>query len=215
MKRLKQLLGMTFFACAFALTSCGLLETPEYPDSDFSIVGTWEYHIPALSGSKPKEGSIYNADGRITFTADGRFSFVIDSDQGEVKGCGTYEYDGDDEGMDASGGIALEYDSYKEIELIELALKIPHAIIDRYLGYIRWGNEGDLVEDDYIVSEGREFYRVSEEPYDENLATYTYTNSKGEELYGLVDFGGDCMLSLPITLDRLYGLYDEFMDLQK
>ena len=137
MKRLKQLLGMTFFACAFALTSCGLLETPEYPDSDFSIVGTWEYHIPALSGSKPKEGSIYNADGRITFTADGRFSFVIDSDQGEVKGCGTYEYDGDDEGMDASGGIALEYDSYKEIELIELALKIPHAIIDRYPGYIR------------------------------------------------------------------------------
>ena len=196
MKRLKQLLGMTFFACAFALTSCGLLETPEYPDSDFSIVGTWEYHIPALSGSKPKEGSIYNADGRITFTADGRFSF-------------------DDEGVDASGGIALEYDSYKEIELIELALKIPHAIIDRYPGYIRWGNEGDLVEDDYIVSEGREFYRVSEEPYDENLATYTYTNSKGEELYGLVDFGGDCMLSLPITLDRLYGLYDEFMDLQK
>ena len=215
MKRLKLIFGLASFVCVFALTSCGLLETPEYPDSDFSIVGTWKYHIPALSGARPQEGSIYNADVLITFTADGRFSFVIDSDQGEVKGCGTYEYDGDDEGVDASSGIALEYDSYKEIETMGRTVHVLNGSRDRYPGYISWGNEGDLVEDDYIVSEGREFYRVSEEPYDENLATYTYTNSKGEELYGLVDFGGDCMLSLPITLDRLYGLYDEFMDLQK
>ena len=31
-----------------AMASCDLLDTPEYPDDDFSIVGTWEYSEPAI-----------------------------------------------------------------------------------------------------------------------------------------------------------------------
>ena len=42
---------MALVTCLLALTSCGSLETPEYPDSYFSIVGTWKYHIPALTGA--------------------------------------------------------------------------------------------------------------------------------------------------------------------
>lgn len=68
-----------------ALVSCDkikeLLETPEYPDENFTIVGTWEYQIPPLVGSAPDPGAVYNATGRITFTEDMRFCFTIDTDQ--------------------------------------------------------------------------------------------------------------------------------------
>ena len=57
------------------LSSCEkikeLLETPEYPDENFTIVGTWEYYIPPLEGSAPDPGAVYNATGRVTFTEKG------------------------------------------------------------------------------------------------------------------------------------------------
>lgn len=52
-----------------SLSSCEkikeLLETPEYPDENFTIVGTWEYYIPPLEGSAPDPGAVYNATGRV------------------------------------------------------------------------------------------------------------------------------------------------------
>ena len=72
---------------ALAVSSCGLLDTPEYPDGDFTIVGTWEYHVPALEGSSPNEGQVYNAEGQITFTTDKRFCFTLSTSGGiEVDG---------------------------------------------------------------------------------------------------------------------------------
>ena len=197
---------MALVTCLLALTSCGSLETPEYPDSNFSIVGTWKYHIPALTGAGAEKGSVYNADGWITFTDDGHFSFVIESNKGDVKGCGTYTYDED-------SGVSMEYDSYKDIEMMAREVNILRQNQDRYVDGFNWGNEGDRVEQNYIKVHTlpvSEFYRVSDEPYDSEVATYFFTDNDGEDCYSLLGFGGRSELILPFSLNELYDLYTNY-----
>ena len=132
------------FACilsGFLFSGCGLVEDllddPEYPDASFSIVGTWEYHIKPCTWGMPDENRIYDATGYLTFTDDGKFSYVIHSDNGLVKGYGTWDYDGDDEGVDASRGNEgdrIEHDymlvggnevnEYKRVETISYSEEI-------------------------------------------------------------------------------------------
>ena len=149
------------------LVSCDLMDPPEYPDKDFSIVGTWEYYIPPCTGTAPGDGDIYNAVGYITFTDDYRFSFVINSDNGEVKGYGTYVFNEDT-------GISLNYDSYKELQ--DLANK--EGYIKGFVGYsdgINWGKWGDRVEDDYmLVHSGpvKEYKRVESRAFEDTVIFY-------------------------------------------
>lgn len=184
----------------FSLTSCekikDLLETPEYPDEDFSIVGTWEYHIPPNIGTAPWQGTVYNATGRITFTEDMRFCFTIDTDKGEVKGYGTYSYNED-------SGLTLSYGKYVEIQ--DYALK--HHIISGQRFFddsINWGNSGDEVRSDYLKVHSKlvsEYHRVSTEPYEEIILSY-----HSEGIYGLVNHKGESCVNLPVSLDELYNI---------
>lgn len=189
---------------AMSLTSCGkikeLLETPEYPDSDFSIVGTWEYHIPPNIGTAPIPGAVYNATGRITFTEDMRFCFTIDTDKGEVKGYGTYTYNED-------SGLYLTYAEYVDIE--EYA-SLHHVIVPSYHASftdgINWGNEGDEVSSDYLKVHSTlisEYHRVATESYEEIILPY-----HREDDYGFVTHKGECCVNLPVSLDELYNIGD-------
>ena len=195
MNRLKKLFGMGLAACSLTLTSCGLLDTPEYPDSDFSIVGTWEYYIPALTGSAPEKGHVYNADGWITFTEDMQFSFTLNSDRGEVKGYGTYRYDPD-------SGVSFEYGPYDEVEdlgkdyILSGSSGIPS---------INWGNEGDLVEMDYlrVHTEPYEFHRVSQRPFEDTICTYSVPVWKDSCHYYVVDHAGWSRLELRVSLGEI------------
>ena len=209
MNRLKKLFGIGLAASSLALTSCGLLDTPEYPDSDFSIVGTWEYHIPALTGSAPEKGEIYNADGWITFTEDMRFSYTINSDRGEVKGYGTYVYDPD-------SGVDLTYELWDEIE--DYASSKNAVLSWRSYGYmIHWGQEGDRVESDYmrLTNDVGEFFRVSQLAYEDTITAYSVPVGKDSCHYWLVDFSGDGFLEMKISLeDILKGINEEKEKLQ-
>lgn len=189
-----------FFIGAMSLASCekikDLLNPPEYPDDDFSIVGTWEYQIPPNIGTAPRPGTVYNATGRITFTKDMRFCFTINTDKGEVKGYGTYGYNED-------RGISLNYEEYVDIQ----DYASNHGIISGWhLFYdsIDWGNPGDEVRSDYLKVHSKlvsEYHRISTEPYEETILPYYR-----EGLYGLVDHKGESCVNLPIPLDELYNI---------
>lgn len=188
------------FVGAMSFTSCEkikeLLETPEYPDEDFSIVGTWEYQIPPNIGTAPMPGAVYNATGRITFTEDMRFCFTIDTDKGEVKGYGTYDYNED-------SGLTLNYGEYVDIQKYASS---HHIISGQHSFYdsINWGNEGDEVRSDYLKVHSKlvsEYHRVSTEPYEETILPY-----HREDIYGLVNHKGECCVNLPVSLDELYNI---------
>lgn len=196
MARMLALMGLVV-----ALVSCDkikeLLETPEYPDENFTIVGTWEYQIPPLVGGAPDPGAVYNATGRITFMEDMRFCFTIDTGQNEIKGFGTYTYSED-------SGIGLEYDAYLKIEddaNEKDLINISHA---SFSDLISWGSNdwGDRVESDYLKVHSSivtEYHRISTEPYEETIVPYFDGNS-----YGIVTHKGSCCVNLPISLDELY-----------
>lgn len=196
------------FVGAMSFTSCEkikeLLETPEYPDEDFSIVGTWEYQIPPCVGTSPLEGQVYNATGYITFTADEQFSFVLNSDNGLVKGYGTYEYDED-------SGISLYYASYKEIEIEGREEGYIHTIIDGYREYISWGNEGDLMEDDYmkVHTSPMEYHRVESQPFEETVMAYRVPSAALDDDWHLVSHSGSSFLEVPDEYVKLKNLKDE------
>lgn len=152
---------------------CACEDSEEYPDENFTIVGTWRYHVPALTGMAPREGYVYNADGRITFTADMRFCFTLDSDCGEVKGYGTYEYNED-------SGIYLVYDGYTPIaeRTVELGIYdlVPFVYEHNAIGW-GWGESmgGDIVRDDYLKVHTipvPEYFRIDTAPYEEVVQPY-------------------------------------------
>ena len=165
MKRLKSFWGLILLLGVLAVSSC---ETPEYPDSDFSIVGTWEYHVPAWEGSVAPKG-VYNVDGYITFTDDLRFCFTLFTDQGEVKGHGTYVYHED-------SGIVLVYEGYQEkADLAEEKGYLKGLPDLGDANAIGWGWESnDKIEDDYmkVHSSVPEYFRVTTRPFEEEVRPY-------------------------------------------
>ena len=184
-----------------SLSSCEkikeLLETPEYPDENFTIVGTWEYYIPPLEGSAPDPGAVYNATGRVTFTEDMRFCFTLDTNRGEVKGYGTYTYDED-------SGVGLIYDTYLDIEEYAEKKGLIHISSAGFSDHISWGNNdyGDRVEQDYLKVHSNivsEYHRVATEPYEEEVIPYHDGSN-----YGIVSHNGSCCVNLPVSLDELY-----------
>lgn len=198
MNRFKILYAVSIALCLSLFCACE--DTEEYPDDDFTIVGTWRYHIPALTGSKPNEGQVYNADGRITFTSDMRFCFTLDTDCGEVKGYGRYKYIEDT-------GIQLWYDGYLpiaenacELDYLDLVppLEDPSAI--------GWGwnagvaGESDIVRDDYLKVHTypvEEYFRVATLPYEEVVMPYQ-PDGDGKSYY--VRHSGSSFFDLPEPL---------------
>lgn len=175
-----------------AMTSCDLLDTPEYPDDDFSIVGTWEYQIPPLEGSAPRPGQVYNATGWVTFTEDMRFCFTLDTDQGEVKSYGVYNYDED-------SGIFLYYEEYMKMDIPSYEPEDFDLHRTGYQSLISWGNNdaGDVVSDDYLKVHSRtvgEYHRVATREYEEEIVPYIY----GED-YHYVTHDGYSLVDLPIN----------------
>lgn len=185
------------------LASCSSAEeeTPEYPDENFSIVGTWEYDIPPCIGFAPSEGYIYNASGYITFTDDNRFSFTIDSDNGPVKGYGTYTVDED-------LGVYLVYTPYKEIETQAREEGYIHYSSDIYQEYISWGNYGDRVEEDYMLVHSvpvKEYRRINDVPdADMQVSFYRASDAALEDDWYFVSHSGTGFGNLPNEFVELY-----------
>lgn len=194
MNKTLKLLGTTCIAlCGFLLSSCELLETPEYPDSDFNIVGTWEYKIPPCEGTEPEIGTIYNAVGRITFTEDMEFSFVIDANNIKAKGYGTYTYDED-------SGICL---TYKVSNIADVIAGANLSQVTMRDCHISWGNEGDKVEDDYlrVHSIPSEYRRIETLPLESILLPYRIPNSGTSTTWSIVTHGGDSQYLIPVSDD--------------
>lgn len=194
------------------LVSCDLLETPEYPDDDFSIVGTWEYQIPPLPENLIpvlSEGSLYNATGWVTFTEDSCFSFTIESDQGNIHSYGTYEVDMDQ-------GVTLKYDSYSIIDDFAYSHDYTNVSYGSFGSAISWGVEGDEVTSDYIKihdSNTRfivEYRRVSPQSYKPVITNYI--SNDGPYKYRLVDHRGQSCISLSIPIEQLLNLMDNEME---
>ncbi len=192
MNRFKNIWNAALLLGALAVSSCGLLDTPEYPDGDFTIVGTWEYHIPALEGSAPNEGWVYNADGQITFTADKRFCFTLSTDRGEVKGYGTYRVNED-------SGVFLSYDGYTDAGNLSFGDCFGCIDVLYDIHSIGWGWDesltGDRVEDDYLKTHTaiEEYFRVAPQPYEEVVVPYMAAD--GTAYY--VEHNGHRLFSLP------------------
>lgn len=193
-KGIKRLLWSGVLLITLAIPGCELLETPEYPDSGFSIVGTWEYTIPPCVGTDPA-GDVFNAKGRITFTDDMKFSFEIDSDKGKLKGYGTYGYDED-------SGLSLDYTSYEAM----LKAAVDSGYYNGSQSFhdaINWGNSGDIVEQDYLKVHSApvtEYFRIDPQPYVEEVVTYeNYDELKDETSWGMIMHDGMCGLELPVN----------------
>ena len=188
MNRFKNIWNAALLLGALAMSSCAL-DTPEYPDNDFTIVGTWEYHVPAWEGSTTPAG-VYNVDGRITFTEDLRFCFTLDTDRGEVKGHGTYVYHEDT-------GIVLVYEGYRD--KVQLAYDKGYIKGKPDLGdanAIGWGwSSSDRVEDDYLKVHTTvpEYFRISTLPFEEEVRPYL----SGDGTYYYVGHNGASFLAVP------------------
>lgn len=170
-------------------------ESEEYPDENFTIVGTWRYHVPALTGSAPREGYVYNADGRITFTADMRFCFTLYTDCGEVKGCGSYKYNEDT-------GIDLVYDGYTPVaeRAVELGVYDLVPFVDE-VGAIGWGwgesMGGDIVRDDYLkvhTTPVPEYFRITDTTYEDAVQPY---RPEGSDVCYYVTHDGESLFHVP------------------
>ena len=192
MKRLKSFWGLILLLGVLAVSSCDMLDTPEYPDSDFSIVGTWEYHVPALEGSAPYAGWVYNADGWITFTEDMRFCFTLETDRGTVKGYGTYRQDDDT-------GIYLSYGGYTDAGNFAFGDCIGCIDMLDDIHSIGWGwgesMTDDRVEDDYLKTHTYigEYFRVETRPYEEVVMPYMAADGKAY----YVEHNGQTIFDLP------------------
>lgn len=191
------------YAVSLAMILClfsACEDTEEYPDGNFTIVGTWRYHVPALTGSKPNEGQVYNAEGRITFTSDMRFCFILDTDRGEVRGCGRYQYIEDT-------GIHLWYDGY--LPIAEKACGLGYLSLVPPLedpSAIGWGWNGDItgvsdiVRYDYLRVHTypiEEYFRIETLPYEEVVMPY---QPDGEAKSYYVSHDGQRMFALPEPL---------------
>lgn len=173
-------------------------ESEEYPDENFTIVGTWRYHVPALTGSAPNEGYVYNADGLITFTEDMRFCFTLDTDRGEVKGYGKYKFVDDT-------GIELLYDGYENVAAY--GCELGYLDMMPLLGYdlaIGWGWDetltGDIVRDDYLkvhTTPVSEYFRVTTQSYEEDVQPYL---PEADGVFYYVTHEGRTLFDLPVRL---------------
>ena len=190
MNRFKNIWNAALLLGALAMSSCAL-DTPEYPDNDFTIVGTWEYHVPAWEGSTTPAG-VYNVDGRITFTEDLRFCFTLDTDRGEVKGFGTYRVNEDP-------GVCLSYDGYTDAGNLSFGDCFGCIDVLYDIHSIGWGWDesltGDRVEDDYLKTHTaiEEYFRVAPQPYEEVVVPYMAAD--GTAYY--VEHNGHRLFSLP------------------
>ena len=198
MDKLKSLFAMGWVLCLALLSSCESAEG--YPDSDFSVVGTWRYHIPPVEGGAPVDRYLYNADGVITFTADRRFCFTLYTGQGEVKGCGQYKED--------DTGIWLIYDRYRSIahDAHELGMLGITGDSNFEIMAFGWGWDASLtgvadeVRNDYMrVHTGRatEYFRIDEQPYEEVVEPYQ-PDPEGDFYYMTHD--GGSLFELPEKL---------------
>lgn len=172
----------------------------EYPDENFSIVGTWEYNIPPCTGFAPTDGCIYNALGYITFTDDNKFSFVINSDNGKIRGYGTYD-------LDEDLGLHLIYAPYKEIEIQAREKGYIRYSRDIYQDYISWGNYGDRIEENYMLVHStpvREYKRIQSQGFDNTVSTYRSPDSALEDDWYLVSHSGTRFEKLPNEFVKLY-----------
>ena len=208
LKRCGLTLIFTFELCLL-LTGCGLIEdlqeTPEYPSPSFSIVGTWKYNIkPFGDWGMPEKNHIYGATGYLTFTSDGNFSYIIHSDNGIIKGYGKWDYDGDEDGVDASSGVYLYYIGWEDARdvLIENGASGFFSYTP-FHSYISWGNPGDNIEDDYMLvgsnssSPIKEYWRVETISYIEELTAYRSLNSDPLGEWALVNFEGYPEITIP------------------
>ena len=173
MNRFKILYAVGMALCLSIFNAC---ESDEgYPDGDFSIVGTWRYHIPPVHGAAPVEGYLYNTDGIITFTSDMRFCFTLDTDRGEVKGYGRYRRD--------DTGIWLIYDRYALISECAHELGMLGILGESNFEIMAFGwgwdasltGVSDVVKNDYMrVHTGRvnEYFRVETQAYEEVTEPY-------------------------------------------
>lgn len=70
---------------------------------------------------------------------------------------------------------------------------------------INWGNEGDLVEMDYlrVHTEPYEFHRVSQRPFEDTICTYSVPVWKDSCHYYVVDHAGWSRLELRVSLGEI------------
>lgn len=193
------------FACILSgwlFSGCGLvddlLDDPEYPDASFSVVGTWEYHIKPCTWGMPDENRIYDAKGYLTFTDDGKFSYTIHSDNGLVKGYGTWYYNGAEDGVDASSGISMSYSGWEDAR--EVLEEYGASGFSGSGSYISWGNGGDRIEHDYMLvgkNDVTEYRRVESIPYNEEITAYRSLNSDPLGDWALVKHTGIPVISIP------------------
>lgn len=208
LKRCGLTLIFTFELCLLP-TGCGLIEdlqeTPEYPSPSFSIVGTWKYNIkPFGDWGMPEKNHIYGATGYLTFTSDGNFSYIIHSDNGIIKGYGKWDYDGDEDGVDASSGVYLYYIGWEDARDVLIENGASGFFSDTpFHSYISWGNPGDNIEDDYMLvgsnssSPIKEYWRVETISYIEELTAYRSLNSDPLGEWALVNFEGYPEITIP------------------
>lgn len=201
-------LELIFIIGLYMLPGCSLeefKETTEYPSPSFSIVGTWKYNLkPFIEWGMPDKNRIYDATGYLTFTSDGKFSYIIHSNNGDIKGYGKWNYDGDDDGIDASSGVFLYYTGWEDARdvLIEYGAS-GFTTNDARHSHISWGNPGDNIEDDYMLVGSNnsiilnEYWRVETIPYIEELTAYRSLNSDPLGEWALVNFEGYPEINIP------------------